>query len=54
VTAFGEEDDTFDGLRRLIGERFLPGDGLLVAGAERPAGRIAALSGLEFHRFAPR
>jgi hypothetical protein len=51
VTAAGEVDDPVDRLLRPLGERFLPGDGLLVTRAERTARWIAALSGLEFHGF---
>jgi hypothetical protein len=49
VTAPGPIHDVAYRLRGLRGERFLPGDGCLVARAGRPPGRVAALSWLEPH-----
>jgi hypothetical protein len=50
AAAVGTPQDVLHRRLRLLGEQLLHGDRLLVAGAERPAGRITALSGLEFHR----
>jgi hypothetical protein len=53
ITAAGEKNDAVCRLRGFSGELFLPGDGLLVARAGRPPGRIAALSRLEPHDGSP-
>jgi hypothetical protein len=49
MAALGKKDDPLDLRLGLLAEQLLRGDRLLVAGAGRPAGGIAAVSRLEFH-----
>jgi hypothetical protein len=49
TAALGAVEDGGDGGLRPLGEQLLHGEGLLVAGAGRPAGGIAAVSWREAH-----